>query len=274
MEGGTLPQRGRGAEKAWCAHMMTITSRKNPRVAHFKKLAASGEYRYACGEYICDGWKLYGEAQKWGAAIREIMVTQGQEGTYPPGAQVYLVTPEVMEAASPMRTPQGIVFTVEIPETPDEVELAGALILENIQDPGNVGTVLRTANAFDIPLVALAGSCADVWSPKTVRASMGAVFRQRTARLTLPRLAELSAGVPIYGAALREDARDIRTLALGRAAVAVGNEGSGLSRELLGLCAGTVIIPMSPRCESLNAAVAASLVMWEMARGRLPGQDR
>ena len=113
------------------------------------------------------------------------------------------------------------------------------------------------------------GECADLYNPKTVRATMGAIFRQRVAELTLEELRELSKVTPVYGAALRKDAVDIRKLDLSGAAVAIGNEGSGLSEELLELCAGTVIIPMSPRCESLNAAVAASVAMWEMSRDRL-----
>lgn len=244
--------------------MRELTSRKNERVAHFKKLAASPSYRRERGEYVCDGWKLLEEAVKWGAQIDEIMISGEERGPLPPGLEVYAVTREVMEAASPMKTPQGVVFTVKIPPMEKPVDLRGALILENIQDPGNVGTVLRTAGAFGVGLVALVGECADVYGPKAARASMGAVFRQRVAVLTMAELAELSKNTPVYGAALAKEAEDIRRLSFENAAVAVGNEGSGLSHELLGLCAGKVIIPMAPACESLNAAVAASIIMWEM----------
>ncbi len=243
--------------------MREITSRKNERVAHFRHLAGSPSFRREAGEYICDGWKLLEEAVKWGAQVREVMVCGEDRGLVPPGAQMYAVTREVMEAASPMRTPQGVVFTVGMPRSERPESLRGAVILENIQDPGNVGTVLRSAGAFGVPLVALTGDCADVFGPKTARASMGAVFRQRTAVLTLEEIRELSRETPVYGAALSRDAQDIRGVDLKGAAVAVGNEGSGLSPELLGLCAGRVIIPMAPECESLNAAVAASVIMWE-----------
>lgn len=247
---------------------MDITSRKNPRVAHFKKLAASGAYRRERGEYVCGGVKLLGEALRWGADIREVMVRGAFDTPLPPGVPVYRVTDEVMEAASPLRTPQDVVFSVGMPENDKNVSLAGTVILENIQDPGNVGTVLRTAGAFEAPLVVLCGDCADVWSPKAVRASMGAVFRVRTAVMTPDELKSISGEVKIFGAALQEDAADIRQMDLSGAAVAIGNEGSGLSDRMLGLCAGTVIIPMSPKCESLNAAVAASVILWEMYRDR------
>ena len=245
---------------------MEITSRKNPRVAHFKKLAVSGDYRRECGEFVCDGDKLLREALKWGAEIHEVMVCGEPAKELPGGIEVHRVTREVLEAASAVKTPREVVFTVGIPRETEEPGLAGAVILENIQDPGNVGTILRTAGAFEVPLVVLCGDCADVFSPKVVRASMGAVFRQRTAVMTLDRLEAASRDIKIYGAALREDAGDIRRLDLTNAAVAVGNEGSGLSERMLSLCAGTAIIPMSPKCESLNAAVAACVIMWEMFR--------
>ncbi len=248
---------------------MEIVSRKNERVAHFKKLAASGEYRRECREFLCDGGKLLEEAVKWGADIHEVMAAVELSTELPPSSRVYRVTREVLEAASPMKTPKDLVFSVGMPENRGVPDLRGAVILENIQDPGNVGTILRSAGAFGVGTVALVGECADIWSPKTVRASMGAVFRENVAELTMEELRSLSKITPVYGAALRRDARDIRSVDLKNAAVAVGNEGSGLSKELLALCAGTVIIPMDPKCESLNAAVAASVIMWEIHRADL-----
>jgi TrmH family RNA methyltransferase len=140
------------------------------------------------------------------------------------------------------------------------------IVLENVQDPGNVGTVLRTADAFGMDLVVLCGACADPYNPKTVRASMGAVFRQPVARTDTAGLQALLGGLPLYGAALAEDAADIRALPKTGLAVAVGNEGGGLTPELLSLCRGTAIIPMRPQTESLNAGVAAAVIMWEMVR--------
>ena len=141
----------------------------------------------------------------------------------------------------------------------------GTLLLDGIQDPGNLGTILRTADALQIPVVLLEG-CADAYNPKTVRASMGAIFRERPVCMTRRQAVSAcrAAGIPIYAAAMSEDAADVRTLALGRAAVVIGSEGQGVCRELLDASDRRAVIPMSPRCESLNAAVAAAIVMWQM----------
>ena len=248
---------------------MDIVSRKNERVTHFRKLASSREYRYSCGEYLCDGEKLYLEAVKWRAGSREVMTAGELPCAAPPGARVYTVTREVIEAASPLRTPQNIVFTVSMPEEPPLDSIRGAVILENTQDPGNVGTMMRTANALGVRALVLTGDCADIYNPKAVRASMGAVFRERAVRVSLDRLAELAGETPIYAAALRRNAQDIRRVDLNGAAVAIGNEGSGLSDGILRICAGSIIIPMRPECESLNAAAAAAIIMWEMARDNI-----
>ena len=129
----------------------------------------------------------------------------------------------------------------------------------------NVGAVLRTLDAFDGDGLFLLPGCADPYSPKTLRSSMGALFRRPVWSCSASELCRLlqRSGLPLYGAALRLDTLDARTVDLTRAAVAIGSEGRGLSQELLALCDGTVRIPMSPRCESLNAAVAASVLLWE-----------
>ena len=154
---------------------------------------------------------------------------------------------------------------------PDRLEGRRWLVLDGVQDPGNVGTVWRTADAFGADGLILCNGCADPWSPKTVRATMGAVFRLPLYEGTLKNAAERlsAASVPLYAAALREDTQDVRDVPLSTAAVIIGSEGRGVSDEALSLCQKTVKIPMRARCESLNAAVAASVVLWEMARGEL-----
>ena len=142
------------------------------------------------------------------------------------------------------------------------------VVLDGVQDPGNVGTVLRTLDAFDADGLLLTGGCADPFGPKTVRASMGAVFRRPVWSVTPEELGDLQrrSGIPLYGAALRPDAMDARQADYSRCALAIGSEGRGLSREVLDLCDKTVLIPMSPRCESLNAAIAAAVLLWESWR--------
>ncbi len=167
-----------------------------------------------------------------------------------------------------MKNSPGPLFAAAIRGCGKPGRLRNAIVLENVQDPGNVGTVIRTANALHIDAVILTGSCADLYQPKTVRATMGAIFRQKVLRVERDYLGGFlrDQQLPLYGAALSEDARDLRGLSLKNAAVAIGSEGQGLSEELLRLCDGQLIIPMNPDSESLNAAVAASIVMWEMAR--------
>ena len=248
--------------------MERITSRKNAYIRHVRKLASDGLYRREAGEYLCDGRKTLQEALQYGARVTSILWkdTAG-EGEYP-GAEQFEAPAELFDYASPMVNSPGPLFTVAIRGCRMPGKLRNALVLENVQDPGNVGTVIRTANAFGIDAVILTGRCAELYHPKTVRSTMGAIFRQNVLQLELEQLAPFlrEAGLPLYGAALAEDAEDVRGLPLKHTALAVGSEGRGLSRELLALCEKKIIIPMRPDSESLNAAVAASVLMWEQAR--------
>ena len=138
-------------------------------------------------------------------------------------------------------------------------------MLDGIQDPGNVGTILRTADAFDCGGIFLLPGCADLYNPKTLRAAMGVHFRRRLYPCTLEELTGLLAAgqVPLYAAALGADTIDVREADLSSAAVAIGSEGRGVSEQVLARCEKTLKIPMSSRCESLNAAVAAAVLLWE-----------
>ena len=241
--------------------MEIIRSRQNSIIKHFISLASDSDARQEAGEYVCAGDKLLREALSSGAEVTCALSLEPIDGL-----PCRLVTPELLRAASPLQNSPGPVFTVRMRALPPAERLRRVIILENVQDPGNVGTVLRTADAFGMDLVVLCGACADPYNPKTVRASMGAVFRQSCVRTQAAELPVLLGGLPLYGAALSPDAADIRSLPKTGLAVAVGNEGSGLTDELLSLCAGTAIIPMRPQTESLNAGVAAAVVMWEMVR--------
>lgn len=249
--------------------METLSSRKNAYIRHVRQLAADVAYRRAQGEYLCDGRKTLEEALRYGAQIRSVLwKEQPGEAEGLTCAAQYVAPADLFDYASPMQNSPGPLFCVAIPEAKEPETLQHVLVLETVQDPGNVGTVVRTANAFGIDAVILVGACADLYQPKTVRASMGAIFRQRVLTMELDALCALLQrhGLPLYGAALDARALDIRTLSLQHAALAVGSEGRGLSAELLARCKEKVIIPMNPDSESLNAAVAASVLMWEMAR--------
>ncbi len=249
--------------------MEKITSRKNRIIGHFRSIANDKAYREECREYICDGEKTLQEALRYGAEIKCVLWKgKAGEAELPETVQQYYAPPELFEYASPLRSSAGPAFTVKMPDRTDEPKLERVIVLENLQDPGNVGTVIRTANAFCIDAVILVGACADLYNPKTVRASMGAIFRQRVLEMDIAQLDELTQRhcLPLIGAALSDKAADLRRVEIHRAAVAVGSEGRGLSKELLDICGGELIIPMNPDSESLNAAVAASIIMWEMSR--------
>ena len=241
--------------------MEIIRSRQNEIVKRIAALASDGKARREAGEFVGAGEKLLREAVSSGAEITCVLTAEPLTGL-----PYRLVTPELLRSVSPLQHSEGPVFSVRMRALPAPEMLSRVIVLENVQDPGNVGTVLRTADAFGMDLVVLCGSCADPYNPKTVRASMGAVFRQPVARTDPEGLRALLGGLPLYGAALSESAADIRTLPKTGLAAAVGNEGAGLTRELMELCDGTVIIPMQPSAESLNAGVAAAVIMWEMVR--------
>ena len=244
-----------------------ITSRANPLCAHFRKLASSRAYRQEAGEFLCDSPKLLREACLWGAPVRTVLHTPGVPLPDLDGADVREVSESVMAAVSPMETPQGVVFTCAMapPPLPTCQEPGRYLVLDGIQDPGNTGTILRTADAFDCRAVFLLPGCADLYSPKTLRSAMGAHFRSAQWSCTLEDAAALfrAAGVPLYAAALGPDTADVRRMDLTSAALVIGSEGRGVSPQALAACQGTVQIPMSGRCESLNAAVAAAVLLWE-----------
>ncbi len=249
--------------------MNEITSRKNPLIFHLKKLGADSTYRRQCGEFLCDGDKLLREAILSGADVTAVLFSGHDPEGLPESVPVYSVPRDIIDIVSPLKTPQDVLFSCRVPDKTAGLPATGFLIiLEGIQDPGNVGTVLRTAGAFNVDSVILTGGCADPYNPKTIRATMGAIFRQPILSMPLDDIRVLKAsGLKIYGAALSGESCDIRDISFEKAAVAIGSEGRGLSKELLGLCDETIIIPMSPKCESLNAAVAAAIIMWEAWRG-------
>ena len=249
--------------------MEHITSRKNRIITHLKDLSQDGSYRRRSGEFVCDGEKTLKEALNFGAEITCIL--WGNEAAFEVSESItqFSCPPDLMQYVSPLKNSAGPVFSVRIPRVSADGEgVLTAIVLENVQDPGNVGTVIRTADAMGTDIVILVGDCADLYNPKTVRATMGGIFRQKVLETDLDGLIDYvnRNDLKLYGAALSESAEDIRRIALKGAAIAIGSEGRGLSDGLLKLCGAKTIIPMRPDCESLNAAVAASIVMWEMSR--------
>ena len=248
-----------------------IISKANPLLSRVRKLNSRRAFRREEWAFAAEGSKLLGEAVRWGAELEAVICASGAPlPELPARVRVAEVPDNLLASIADTEHPQGIVFicrgkALTLPE-----RLAGNrwLLLDGVQDPGNVGTIWRTADAFGADGLILCNGCADPWNPKTVRATMGAVFRlpvyESALESAVKKLSE--AGIPLYAAALREDTADVRSVPLDRAAVMIGSEGRGVSQQALELCQKTVKIPMRGRCESLNAAAAASIVLWEMAR--------
>ena len=242
-----------------------ITARKNPLLQQVRKLLSSRKERENTGLFVADGTKLLTEAVKWWPGLETVILSDGIEVELPAHVRVVTVPKDVMESISPMQTPQGALFLCRLPEKKEFLPKPGVLLLDGIQDPGNVGTILRTADALQIPVALLEG-CADPYSHKVVRASMGAVFRTPVVQTTWEqaKTAFAQAGIPVAVTALSSRAQDLRSAALKDMAVVIGSEGQGVRAQILDSAQAELIIPMNPNCESLNAAIAAAIVMWQM----------
>ena len=241
-----------------------ITARKNPLLQQVRKLLTTRKEREEAGLFVGDGVKLLSEALRWGS-VETVILSDGVEAEVPETVRLVRVPQDVMESISPMKTPQGALFLCRLPEKKPFTPVPGMLLLDGIQDPGNVGTILRTANALDVPVALLEG-CADPYSHKVVRSTMGAVFRTKVVQTTWEqaRAACADAGIPVAVTALDDRAMDIRRAEPGKMAVVIGSEGQGVRQEILSSAQVSLIIPMNPHCESLNAAVAATIAMWQM----------
>ncbi len=242
-----------------------ITARKNPLMQQVRKLTTSRKERENTGLFVADGTKLLQEAVKFYPGLDTVILSDKVEAQVPDTVRVVRVPEDVMESISPMASPQGAVFLCRLPEKTAFVPKAPMLLLDGIQDPGNLGTILRTADAMNVPVALLEG-CADPYSHKVVRASMGAVFRTPVVQTSWQEARDVlkAAGVPVAVTALTDKARDIRMAEVSQMALVIGSEGQGVRPEVLQEADEALIIPMNTHCESLNAAIAASIAMWQM----------
>lgn len=252
--------------------MEKITSVKNPAVRALRDLK-DRRTRVDTGRILVEGEVMIREALKCGLTPCDLLAEEcfadfaAEMAGH--GARCFEVPRSLLEAVCETKSPQGVCASFTAPQPRSVGALGGAVVaLDGVQDPGNVGTIWRTADALGADGLLLVNGCADPWNPKTVRATMGACFRlpvyETAVNALLPMLE--SAGLPLYATALREDTEDVRSAALAGAAVIIGSEGRGVSPRALERCQKTLKIPMRERCESLNAAVAAAVVLWEMAR--------
>ena len=244
-----------------------ITARKNPLMQQIRRLLASKKEREKAGLFVSDGTKLLEEAVQYYDGLDTVVLSDGVEVDVPDHVKLVRVPEDVMQSISPMETPQGALFLCRLPEKKEFVPTPGMLLLDGLQDPGNLGTILRTADALGVPVALLEG-CADPYSLKVVRASMGAVLRVQPVQTTWAQAREkcAAAGIPIGVTALTDRAADIRNADLSAMAVVIGSEGRGVRPEVLENADAELIIPMTAHCESLNAAVASTIVMWQMKK--------
>lgn len=244
---------------------MRVTARKNPLLQQVRRLLNSRREREQTGLFAADGTKLLAEAVKYYDGLDTVILSDGIEAYVPEHVRVVRVPGEVMASISPMETPQGALFLCRLPKKQPFTAEPGMLLLDGIQDPGNLGTILRTADALDVKVVLMEG-CADPYSHKVVRSSMGAVFRTPVmqADWETVRAACAEKGIPVAVTALSERAKDLRRAELEKMAVVIGSEGQGVRSGIMEAADEQLIIPMNPHCESLNAAIASAIVMWQM----------
>lgn len=247
---------------------MHITSVDNSLIKMVSQLNKhSGRKKYSC--FALEGDKLIKEAIQWGYKPIDIFVEENSRQKYSDFIDMgaHTVTLAVLKKITNSITPQGVVATFRLKEL-EIPQINRAIILENIQDPGNVGTIFRTAESFGVDCIIFVGDCVDITSPKVVRSSMGSVLRLACISFETPQQLKSfveQKQISVYSAVLNEKALPITKVKLSMpCAFAIGNEGSGLSNDFLNCFDNGIYIPMTGKTESLNAAVAASVVMWEM----------
>lgn len=243
-----------------------ITSRKNEII---KKVAAlsTAKGRSEQNAFFCEGLKLYKEGELAGIFPRMAFAADSFQSTHEIKADIlYSVTDEVYEKLSEQSSPEGLLCVYDKFELTTNKQSA-TLLLENMQDPGNLGTILRSAAAFGARQVIGVSSC-DLFSPKTVRASMGAVFKVPYKSFeSLDGALEYLGDTELLAAALTDDAVDFLDTDTSHSCIMIGNEGHGLSQKALEKSHKRIIIPISD-IESLNAATASAILLYDSYRKR------
>lgn len=267
-----------------------ITSETNAQIKDFIKLQKSARHRRKSRLFVAEGIKLVRESAHYGK-LRRVYISEQlwkQEWDGKPERElakefsvsggtvgVELVSEPVFRQMSETVTPQGILGVVEMPEYSQEEILSDAsrlfLLLDDLRDPGNLGTILRTSEGAGMSGVILSRGCVDLFNPKVVRATMGAVFRVPFVYVEdLPRTVETmqEQGIAVYGTMMEGsriyDQVDYRQ----PVGIVIGNEANGISPAVMERLTGRIRIPMAGKLESLNAAVSAAVVMYEAARQR------
>ena len=259
---------------------MTITSRSNPAVVAAAALKEK-KYREESRSFLLEGVKLLREAVAAGLVIERVFTTEKNLSLCRellPEGEILAVTDSVLEKISTEKSPQGVICVAKyldkihiINKIYEEEDFQGSerriLILSSLRDPGNLGTVIRSAKAFGCDELILSSDCADLYNPRTVRAAMGTLFGQRIVTVAdLPETVRVmtAGGYRVCAAVLDDKAERLDRMAIdGRTAFVIGNEGHGIDPKVVEASGHTVYIPMAEGVESLNAAAAAAVFLWQ-----------
>lgn len=256
--------------------MEVITSTKNQTVKEIKKLAKK-KYRDQTNTYVIEGFHLIEEAIQYNQPLKKLVVTPSVFETiqevelFASVLESLLVVDElVFQSMSTLPTPQGILAVVDKEKVNQAISLDGPFImLDQVQDPGNIGTIIRTADAAGFSGVILGEGCADIYQPKVMRAMQGSHFHLPIYQQALEPFVKTlqQADYTVYATALDSQAKSYREMiSKEKLAIIMGNEGQGVSDSLLSLVDQTVYIPMPGHAESLNVAVAAGIVMFQVIK--------
>ena len=258
-----------------------ITSVSNGRVKYIQTLMSKASFRKKEGKFIAEGIKMFEEAPK--GDVLEVYIKEGAYDSFEIDVKKKLerigyevLSESVFKKVSDTVTPQGILSVVKIPPTDiqsiiksDNPSIA---ILENIQDPGNIGTIIRSAEGAGVSGIIMTKDCVDIFNPKVIRSTMGSIYRTKFAYTdniedTIDLLKK--SGIKTYACALNKSAKAYdKNDYKAPSAFVIGNEGNGLKESTVSACENVTYIPMCGSVESLNASVAASLMMYEIFRQR------
>ena len=259
-----------------------ITSKNNTNIKYVKKIISCSKTRKQENLFAIDGTKLLEEALKNNIKIKKIFYTQKYldknillinkiRNNYK--IEEFLISEDIMNNISEVETPQGIISVCEFINkniNTNNLDLYNKIIfLDNIQNPMNLGSIFRSLDAFGINLVILNTQSCDIYNPKVLRSSMGSIFRLNIIfENNLNILKSLkSRNFKIFATVPDTNSKNINILSkYNKLVVIVGNEGNGVSPEVMNICEGTVTIPMKNNCESLNVSVATGIVAWEMTK--------
>lgn len=259
------------------AESIRITSASNPLIKEIKSLYDK-KGRRNLGAFLLEGLRLIEDAISSGAAIRYFVVSDSfaekslKVVSARPGTKVMTIPDDLFARVSETQSPQGIMAAVDIPAYEQDSVLSRIsrlMVLENLQDPGNLGTIIRSADACGFDGILLSKDSVDPYNPKVVRSTMGSLFR---VPVLIPddfygTLKDLQAqGIRVIAAHPRDAVPCWEADLSDRLALVIGNEGNGLSEELLRLADCTIMIPMEGKAESLNASSAASILLYESMR--------